>query len=215
MRQLAYRNCPLILLKTFVQGLLFTAVLLIVTAVPLPAIAEPANTTETDLISTAHWVLHTEWTLDRPLSEVWPVFKDMFRWYTEYTVDHVSGPSYQAGSGLAEDQVLKLTRASNFDDAAGSQHFVIYQKTINVVPQKEIVIVLSGPVSGWKQYVWKMKAKAKTTTIFIDAYGEAELVKPLSKGELTEYHEKLTRDWHRSWSKALLNLKQITHADID
>jgi hypothetical protein len=169
---------------------------------------------EADLISTAHWALHTELTLDRRLSEVWPVFKDMRRWYTEYTFENVSGPSYQASSGLQDGQVLKLTRAS--DDGAGSQPF-IYAKTVKVAPQKEIVVVLFGPAHGWSRYsdfyVLKMTQRARHTTIFVDSYVEAELVKPLPKGEFSDYHDQFTRDWQHSWSEAFVNLSKVISAD--
>jgi hypothetical protein len=183
---------------------------------------EAQKVAEGNLISKMYWVLHTEVALDRPLSEVWPVFKDIKRWYTEYTVEDVSGPSYQSGSGLAEDQVLKVIpkdlksfpRASNSADAAGPQYFI--QKTIKVVPQKEIVILLSEPSFDYKRrtqfYVWKMSGNAKKTTIFIDAYGEAELAKPLPKGDFLDYYDKRTRNFQRSWSEAFATLRKVLHA---
>lgn len=182
---------------------------------------EGQKVAEADLISTVHWVLHTELTLDRPVGEVWPVFKDMKAWYTEYTFEVISGPSYQAGLGLLEDQVLKLTsskglpRAPNSKDTAGPQHFI--QKTIKVAPQKEIVAVLSGRAYDWRQYtsfyVWRMTETTTNTTIFVDSYGEAELVTPLPRGEVSGYQDTLTRNWHRSWSEAFVSLRKIMDAD--
>jgi hypothetical protein len=180
---------------------------------------EAQKVAEGNLISKMHWVLHSEVTLDRPLSEVWPVFKDTKRWYTEYTWVDVSGPSYESGSGLVEDQVLKVIpkdpksfpRASNSDDSAGPQYFI--QKTIKVVPRKEIVVLLSEPSFDYKRrtqfYVWKMTGNAKKTSIYIDAYGEAELAKPLPKGEFLEYYDKRTRNFHRSWSEAFATLRKV------
>jgi hypothetical protein len=43
-----------------------------------------------------------------PVREVWPIFLDMNRWYTDYHWDWISGPSYE-GIGLQEGQVLKAT----------------------------------------------------------------------------------------------------------
>jgi hypothetical protein len=176
---------------------------------------------EVVLNSTMHYVLHTEFALAYPLSEVWRVFKDMRRWYTEYTFEVVSGPSYQAESGLLEDQVLKVTssmdfpRASNSDDAAGPQYFI--HKTIKVSPPKEIVAVLSGCAYDWKRYtvfyVWRMTEQEKETTIFVDSYGEAELVNPLPKDELSVYRAKFAKHWHCSWSQAFVNLKKVMEAD--
>src|SRR5579863_1284478 len=59
--------------------------------------------------STVDWVLHTQATLDRPVSMVWPAFRDMKSWYTEYAFEVLSGPPYQAGPGLAEQQIMKVT----------------------------------------------------------------------------------------------------------
>jgi hypothetical protein len=176
---------------------------------------------EADQIATMHWVLHTELTLDVPASEVWPVVKDMRRWYSEYAIEVVSGPSYQDGSGLMEDQVLKMTsskslpRISNSDDAGEPQPYIV--KIIKVVRQKEIVSLLSGSAYDFKHYtsfyVWKLMELAKKTTVLVDTYGEADLVKPLSMGALSDYRDKLIKNWHRSWSEAFVNLKNVLHAD--
>jgi hypothetical protein len=174
---------------------------------------------EADLISTINWVKHTELTLDRVVQEVWPVFRDMRRWYTEYSFEVLSGPAYLAGSGLLEGQVLKvkssmgLPKAPDADDVAGPQYLIV--KTIKVDPQKEIVAVLSGCAYDWRQftsfYVWSMTENAGKTTIFVDAYGQAEMFKPLSKGECTGYEDELTKNWHRSWSEAFMNLQKVVN----
>jgi hypothetical protein len=179
------------------------------------------TTVENDLISTMHCALHTEVTLAFPVSEVWAVFKDMRRWYAEYTFEVISGPPYEVGAGLQEGHVIKvisskgLPRALNSGDALGPQHYI--SKTIKVVPQKEIVNVLSGRAFDWKRYtffyIYKMVAHAKKTTISVDQYAEAELVQSLTQAEFADYYDQLTRNWHRSWSEAFVNLEKVLAAD--
>jgi hypothetical protein len=175
---------------------------------------------ESALIPTIHWVLHTELTLDYPAREVWPVFRDMRRWYTEYAFEVVSGPSYRAESGLMEDQVLKmmsstgLPRTPNTGDVEGPHYYIV--KIIKVVPQKEIVSLLSGSAYDWRQYtsfyVWKLHEMARQTIVLIDTYGEAEFVKPLLAGDFSDYQDRLVENWHRSWSEAFVGLKQAMGA---
>jgi hypothetical protein len=169
-----------------------------------------------ELASTLHWVLHTEVTLDYPVEKVWRTFKDMASWYTEYSFETVAGPPYEADSGLLKGQVLKLRsskglpRAPN-SDGGGPEYFI--QKTLEVVPHNEIVVVLSGAAYDWKRvtsfYVWRMTEKATRTTILIDTYGEAELLRPLPRLEFSEYWDTLEKNWHRSWSEALANLEKV------
>ena len=171
-----------------------------------------------DRVQAMHWAFHTEVTLDRPLGEAWSAFRDMRGWYTKYKFEVLSGPAYQAGSGLMEDQVLRLTsnyfpRASNADGDSGPHYFVM--KTIEILPQREIVAVLSGPAYDWKQYcsvyVWRMSEESGRTTVFVDAYGDADLTKPMSKEAFGEYREKLRSNWHQSWNEAFGNLKRAMH----
>lgn len=175
-------------------------------------------TTE-NLISTADWALLTELTLNRPVNEVWPVFKDFYSWYTEYTIELVSGPTYQSGAGLVEEQVLKVTPTKDFTDAyseeaSGPRYYI--QKTIKIVPEKDIVAMLSGSAYDFAQYTsfysWKMIPAAKQTTILVGNYGQATLFKPLSSGGLSGYLEKFSRNWHRSWSEAFVSLQKAMDA---
>jgi hypothetical protein len=162
------------------------------------------------------YVMHTEATFDRPKAQVWSAFNDMRRWYTEYKWEDLSGPSYESSGGLAQGQVLELT----FADAAkkkprghGSTPQQYIMKTIEVVPGKEIVIVLWGEAFDWKQYtvfyVWKLVEKGLQTTVTVDSYGEAELMKPLSQAEFASYQEDFTKNWHRSWDEAFSSLKRL------
>jgi hypothetical protein len=179
------------------------------------------TTVAEDLISTMHCTLHTEVTLDFPVSEVWSVFKDMRRWYAEYTFEVISGPPYEAGGGLQEGHVIKvssskgLPRAPNSGDALGPQYYI--SRTIKVVPQQEIVNVLSGRGFDWQRYtmfyVYKMAEQASKTTLSVDQYAEAELVQPLTQAEFSDYYAQLTRNWQRSWSEAFVNLENVLSMD--
>jgi hypothetical protein len=175
---------------------------------------------EANLISTLHEATHTETTLDRQMSEVWDIFRDIRRWYTEYSFEVVSGPPYETGVGLLEDQVLKVTGSKGLpraysEEMAGSQYYI--QKNIKVTPQKEIVAVLSGSAYDWRRYtafyVWRLTEHAAKTTISIDGYVEAELFKPLPTGEFARYRQALVENWHRSWAEAFASLKEVLGAD--
>ena len=77
--------------------------------------------------------------------------------------------------------------------------------------------VLSGGYYDWKQYtvfyVWKMREEEKKTTIFVETYGEAEFVEPLSQGDFSRYYDEEDRNWHRSWSEAFVSLRKIVDAN--
>jgi hypothetical protein len=179
---------------------------------------EGRQTVEADLISTVQWVINIEWSVDRPASEVWPVFKDMRRWYTEYSFEVLSGPPYRTGLGLLEGQVLKVKSSrgplgdadSEYSEAEGPQYYIF--KVVKV-SAAEIVGVLSGSAYDWKQftqfYVWKITEKANKSTIFVDAYGEAELYHPLRKSELPAWNDKQDKNFHRSWLEAFANLPKV------
>jgi hypothetical protein len=169
-------------------------------------------------IPTLYYGMHTELTLDYPVCDVWPVFRDMGSWYTEYAFETLEGPSYDAEGGLLEDQVLKVTSSHSFPRIAGAddtapEYFIV--KTIKVVPEKEIVSVMSGNAYDWKRYTvfyaWTLAESASQTTILVDSYGEAELERPLPKDEYLKYDDELSKNWHRSWTKAFGNLREVVH----
>lgn len=172
---------------------------------------------EADAISTMQWARHTQMTLERPLADVWPIFRDIRRWYSKYSFDVISGESYETGPGLAQDQVLRLTSATPPPRTSVSAHSLqpqhLVTKMLKVVPQQEIVSVLSGSYYDWKQftvfYVWSMREVGTTTTILIDTYGEAEFLQGLSKGAFASYCAEEDRHWHRSWADAFVNLKKL------
>jgi hypothetical protein len=173
---------------------------------------------EAEKISMMHWVRHTELTVAHPLHEVWPVFKDIRRWYRKYTYDVVSGEPYEAGPGLQEDQVLSLTSSTpppGVPASAGKQTLIT--KIIKVVPSKEIVSVLWGSYHDWRQYsvfyVWTLAERPGGTTILVDCYGQAELVEPLHRSEFSDYQAEHDKSWHRSWSDAFATLRSLMGVD--
>jgi hypothetical protein len=179
-----------------------------------------AGSALTDPLSTYHWVLHTEVTVDHPVSAVWPYFKDFFGWYTEYTCETVSGPPYRTGSGLLEGQVLKLTSSvdlprAHSKEGAGPKHYL--QKTLRVAHEREIVVVLSGSAYDFREYtafyVWRLRSQANQTAVLVDTYGEGQFYRPLQEGRLSGYDDEFIRNWHRSWSEALLNLTKVLSAN--
>jgi hypothetical protein len=176
-----------------------------------------------NFIKTSDWVLHTGTSIEHPLSRVWRAFRDIRTWYSEYEFEVVSGAPYRAGVGLVEGQLIKVTpltpfpRTSDTNEGDGAQYFL--QKTIRIVPQREIVVLLSGgPAYDFRRYtqfyVWRVAVQGeKSTTIFIDSYGEADLKQPLREVEYVEYQDKLTRNFYRSWAEAFTQLKKNLDAE--
>ncbi len=173
---------------------------------------------ETEQITTLSWVKHTDVMLPHPVRIVWPVFRDMSRWYSEYHFETVSGPPYQSGTGFLEGQVVRVKSSVGMprspNTAAvpeGPEHFLV--KTLKVTPEREIVVVLSGNAYDWRQivqfYVWRMAPQAEHTALSIDAYGRVELFQPIAQAEASEYESRLLKNWHRSWSEALQSLKSM------
>jgi hypothetical protein len=176
----------------------------------------PYSSDLTNPLSTYHWALKTSTTLARPVSTVWPLFKDFYRWYTEYTCETVAGPPYRPGSGLLEGQVLKLTSSVDLPRAGaqeflGPKHYV--QKTLKVLNEEEIVVVLSGSAYDFERYaafyIWRMRPHQDHTEVLIDTYGEGVFFRPLREDHRAQYHEEFIRNWHRSWSLALENLRSM------
>jgi hypothetical protein len=168
--------------------------------------------------STVYWALHTRLTLNHPVTEVWPLFQDMRRWYTEYAFEVISGPAYEPGVGLLEHQVLKLTSSVGFpktpgtdDPLGGAPYFT--SRIVRVAPQEQIVAAIYGAAYDFKRqtsfYVWRMVTAGSDTAIHVDTYGEAELIQPLDPEGMAQYTRELERNWQRSWSEAFLNLGKI------
>jgi hypothetical protein len=177
---------------------------------------------QNDPFKAIHTVQHIDVTLEYPVDEVWPVFKDMRRWYAEFIWENISGPSYESERGLAVGQILKVGMAPSKvfapeafegkpepDRTANPDYFLM--KTLVLVPEQEIVSVLWGSAFDWDQYtefyVWKISAiGAHQTRISIDSYLEVHLATATPE---SEYIEVWSRGWRRSWSDSIGELKKI------
>jgi hypothetical protein len=176
-------------------------------------------------ISTWQYVQQTKVTLNHPVGEVWRVLKDMRRWYTEYTLEVISGPPYRAGLGLMEGQILKVTSngvlrrelALEPDSESTNGPEWLTAKIVKVVPRKEIVTVLTGRAFDWKRYtvfyVWRTTEVGKKATVHVDSYGDVDLIKPLSKAEFATYYKRFTKEWKHSWSGAFANLRKALNSN--
>jgi hypothetical protein len=163
------------------------------------------------------WAKYTDTVIDRPVKEVWPVFRDLEGWYREYSLEVLYGPPYEAESGLLEGQVLKATSSHSFprmaglQDSKGPEYFIT--KIMRVVSEKEIVSVLAGSAYDWEEYtsfyIWRLSELQGATTITVDGVGGAKLSRPLSEVEFTAYNAALVENWHRSWSTAFESLKKV------
>src|SRR5438309_8131830 len=76
-------------------------------------------------------VERTEAKLEYPLGDIWRTFRDMRRWYTEYTLEVITGPAYDPGVGLHERQLLRVQplqgfpRAPGADGATEAEYFLV------------------------------------------------------------------------------------------
>jgi hypothetical protein len=173
--------------------------------------------TNDETVSILESALQTELVLHRPLEDVWPAFRDMRTWYTEYAWEIVSGPPYEAEVGLVEGQVIKVTSSHPFPrTAAANEHAApdyFMTKIIKVVPPHEIVCVLWGRAFDWEDYtsfyIWRLKDDGTATTVSIDSVERARLAAPLRPDEFATYEGALTENWHRSWSTALAAFRAL------
>jgi len=162
-------------------------------------------------------VLVTEETFARPLQEVWPVFKDIASWYTEYTWEVESGPGYASDGGLAEGQRIKVTSSHSFprlqsEKVEDSPEYFVTD-VLKVVPESEIVSSLSGRAFDWERftsfYVWRLAPSGEGTKVTIESYTEVELSRALPVDEYAAYREELNANWFRSWSTAFAGLSEV------
>lgn len=172
-------------------------------------------------INELNWVFSTGCELAVPPAVVWPVFRDVRRWYPEYSWEVVDGPPYDGG--LREGQALELRSTHELPQLPGGPQRdfpdVYAQKNLKVTPEQEIIILLSGSVYDLRQYtafyVWKLSAHRSGTLVSIDTYGHGELTRPLLADELEAYEREFDRNWYRSWSVALGNLRGILDKQRD
>jgi hypothetical protein len=169
-----------------------------------------------DTIGTMRWVLRTSATFAHPVATVWATFRDIRRWYTEYTWDVIDGPAYDAG--LLEGQTLSLRSTHPLPriptaDAEADVREDYITTILRVVPEEEIVSVLSGSVYDLRRYtsfyVWRLAGREAATTVSIETYGDAELATALTREQFAEYERQFNSNWHRSWSTALANLERM------
>ena len=154
-------------------------------------------------------------TIGAPVGEVWPVFLDMNRWYTDYRWDWISGPPYQ-GVGLQEGQVLKASPLYG----VGMQDPTLYylQEQVKVTTETEIVVKITAanPVSLSADYAtevrdvvafyhWDFVESGNSTTILIRSYCNLRTDKRPAETVLAA----LTTAFHQSWNKSLNTLETI------
>jgi hypothetical protein len=169
-----------------------------------------------ETVSILESALRTQVVLHRPLAEVWACFRDMRAWYTEYTWELVAGPPYEAGVGLAEGQVIKVTSSHPFprtgSGSQGGPDFFM-SKIIKVVHPHEIVCVLWGQAFDWEDYtsfyIWRLGGDDATTTVSIDSVERAQLATPMRPDDFAAYKAALEDNWHRSWSTALAAFREL------
>lgn len=162
-------------------------------------------------------VLETSVVIDLPVSEVWTVFRDMRRWYTEYDFQVVDGPAYDPEIGICEGQVYRLKssvplpRTGEGDGESGPEEFT--SQVLKVVPERETVTVITGSAYDFKRhtsfYVRRLFDDPAGTRVVIESYGEAELFHPLDRERLREFESDLAANWLRSWTTALTNLTTV------
>jgi hypothetical protein len=162
--------------------------------------------------------VHTDVSLARPVDEVWPVFRDLPSWYTEYEYELIEGPPYDPARGLEEGQVHRVVFTYDFprasaDDTADAGPDYVISKVIRVDAPHEIVKVLWGAAFDWPSYtsfyIWKLLDDGGSTTVSIDSVGRAELARPLTQAEHDAYRAEIEANWHRSWSTALGDLRAL------
>jgi hypothetical protein len=150
-----------------------------------------------------------------PVHEVWPVFLDMNRWYTDYHWDWISGPAY-AGIGLQEGQVLKATPL--YGVGLQDPSLFYYQEQIKVTSQLEIVVKLTAndPKSMTADYGtevrdmvafyhWDFVDERDSTTVVIRSYSNLRTDKRPDETLLAD----LIVAFHGSWSRSLATLEGI------
>ena len=150
-----------------------------------------------------------------PVGNVWPVFLDMNRWYTDYHWDWISGPSY-AGIGLQEGQVLKARPL--YGVGLQDPTLFYYQEQVKVTTETEIVVKLTAndPKSMTADYGtevrdmvafyhWDFVGERDSTIISIRSYSNLRTDRRPSESLLAD----LVVAFHRSWNKSLANLEGI------
>jgi hypothetical protein len=150
-----------------------------------------------------------------PVREVWPIFLDMNRWYTDYHWDWISGPSYE-GIGLQEGQVLKATPL--YGVALGDPTLFYYQEQLKVTTHSEIVVKLTADNPHCMSaeygttvrdlvafYHWHFTEAQGSTSIAIRSYSNIRTDKRPPETVIAD----LIALFHQSWNKCLDNLEAL------
>jgi hypothetical protein len=147
---------------------------------------------------------------------VWPVFRDIARWYEEYEWLVVDGPSYEEAGGLAEGQTVEVRHGNRIDEhGRGPLEALpaLFVTEMLKVRDHEIVSALAGETDDWKHYtqfyVWRLVPAGDQTGVRIESYTEMDLRHPMGGVELTEYEDALVGNWSASWETALEGLGRV------
>lgn len=167
-----------------------------------------------DLTSTVYMHSRTHLTLAQPRDVVWSAFRDMRTWYTEYTWEVISGPSYEQGMGFAEGQIMKISIANPLPRADGMNPPAAgYVAEVLVDEPNRIIVAATGEEAEYYEratsfYSFSIDESDEGTTVAVESLSVAYLQTPLDPGELAEYKQALAAGWHHSWDTALENLRR-------
>jgi hypothetical protein len=133
----------------------------------------------------------------------------------------ISGPPYESGTGLEEDQVIKVTsshefpRTSTGEEQAGPEYFIT--KILEVAAPSEIVCVLWGSAFDWTDYtafyIWRLTGNTSKTRVTIESLEHADLATPIPRDEFAAYEAALVENWYRSWATSLAALRETVERD--
>jgi hypothetical protein len=147
---------------------------------------------------------------------VWPVFRDIARWYEEYEWLVVDGPPYEDAGGLAEGQIVEVRHSNRIDEhGRGPLEVlpVLFVTEMLRVRDGEIVSALAGETDEWEHYtqfyVWRLLPAGERTDVRIESYTELALRHPMGGVALSEYEDALVGNWNASWESALGGLGRI------
>jgi hypothetical protein len=154
------------------------------------------------------------------LKRVWPVFRDVRRWYTEYDWLVVDGPPYGKSGGLAEGQTVEVrfgNRAASLGRTPLETIPSVFLTEMLKVRDYEIVSALAGETEEWTRYtqfyVWRLAEAGAETKITIESYTEMALREPMGGAQRGTYEDDLFRNWNESWETALEGLTRTMAAD--
>ena len=143
-----------------------------------------------------------QWTIDRPVRNVWPVFYDVRRWVHRYRVDMISG-----SDPMAVGSVSKATPL--YGEALKDPEMFYFMKVVSMIPEKSILVWLTLPETKDPEgrftqfYYWQLVEIEGKTTITIDAFGETPV--PSSHewtGGIQSYGDE-------SWPSYIRNLEKL------